>query len=254
MIDKNNIDELIGKLNEYYKHENKNKLATVDYPQYIKYGSNEWLLYIFYSCLLDYGMKSQKYHMNLINTYDKYPQIFEPRYVVDNYMNNEEELINVMKSNIHPRYPNIALKKWLNLSLELIKYDNLLKTVQEFNSFLELNEFVRGIKGYGQKTGGLLIRLIYDAGIIKFNDKLAYIPLDRHDIEISYLNHIIDRTKLNNKQIDDLSRAYIESGEKLGVEANLIDKYLWNIGNDFCNKKDCQNCPLYGKCRTKINN
>ncbi len=44
---------------------------------------------------------------------------------------------------------------------------------------------------------------------------------------------------------------YIESGEKLGIDANLIDKYLWNIGNEFCNKKKCVDCPLYNDCKIK---
>lgn len=85
----------------------------------------------------------------------------------------------------------------------------------------------------------------------KFNDKLGYIPLDRYDIEISYLNNIIDDRKLNNNQIEELSRLYIKNGEKLGIDANLIDKYLWNIGNDFCNKKKCTKRPLYDDCKTK---
>ena len=45
----------------------------------------------------------------------------------------------------------------------------------------------------------------------KFNDKLGYIPLDRHDIEISYLNNIIDDRKLNNNQIEELSSLYIKN-------------------------------------------
>lgn len=139
----------------------------------------------------------------------------------------------------------------VNLSMELSKYDNLLDKIKEFNNFNELNLFVRNIKGYGQKTGGLLLRLIYESNVCNFNDKLGYIPLDRHDIEISYLNNIIDSRKLNNIQIEELSSLYIVSGEKIGIDANLIDKYLWNIGNDFCNKKNCTNCPLYRDCKTK---
>ena len=124
--------------------------------------------------------------------------------------------------------------------------------VTKFNSFNDLNAFIRGIKGYGQKTGGLLIRLIYEAHICKFDDKLSYIPLDRHDIEISYLNNIIDSKKLSSKQIEELSSLYIKSGEKLGIDANLVDQYLWNIGNDFCNRKKCTSCPLHDDCKKKI--
>lgn len=197
-------------------------------------------------------MRSHNYHNNLINTYHAYPQIFNPKYVIEKFTTNKEELLNIMKNNIHPRYPNVAVDKWLNLSIELSKYDNLLDKIKEFNNFNELNLFIRNIKGYGQKTGGLLLRLIYESNVCNFNDKLGYIPLDRHDIEISYLNNIIDSKKLNNSQIEELSNSYIKSGEKQGIDVNLIDKYLWNIGNDFCNKKNCTNCPLYRDCKTKL--
>lgn len=247
-----NIDRLVKKMHEYYESQDSNTLATVDFPKKIEYKSNEWLVYIFYSCLLDYGMRSQNYHNNLINTYDVYPQIFNPKYVIEKFITNKEELLNIMKNNVHPRYPNVAIDKWLNLSMELSKYDNLLGKIKEFNNFNELNLFVRNIKGYGQKTGGLLLRLIYESNVCNFNDKLGYIPLDRHDIEISYLNNIINNQKLNDNQIEELSSSYIKSGEKLGIDANLIDKYLWNIGNDFCNKKKCTNCPLYDDCETKV--
>jgi len=247
-----NIDKIVQAMHDYYGSIDSNTLAVVEFPKTIKYKSNEWLTYIFYSCLLDYGMKSQNYHNNLINTYNTYPHIFNPKYVIKNYNNNKEKLLNIMKSNIHPRYPNIAVEKWLNLSKELSKYDNLLDKIKECSSFNELNSFIRNIKGYGQKTGGLLLRLIYESNICNFNDKLGYIPLDRHDIEISYLNNAIDNIKLNNNQIEELSSLYIKSGEKLGIDANIIDKYLWNIGNEFCNKKNCNNCPLNNYCKTKI--
>lgn len=248
-MNRENIDKLVKKMHEHYKHQDKTTLATVDFPGEIKYKSNEWLIYIFYSCLLDYGMRSQNYHNNLINTYHVCPQVFYPNYILNKITN--EELLNIMKNNIRPRYPNVAVNKWINLSMELSKYDDLIDTIKKFNSFGELNTFIRNIKGYGQKTGGLLLRLIYESKICKFDDNLSYIPLDRHDIEISYLNSIIDSQKLNNKQIEELSSAYIESGIKFGIDANLIDKYLWNIGNEFCNKKNCTNCPLCTNCKTK---
>lgn len=252
IVSEEKIDNLIQKIHEYYRNKDVNNLATVDFPNEIKYKSNEWLIYIFYSCLLDYGMRSQNYHNNLINTYHIYSQIFNPNYVIAKFTDNKEELLSIIKNNIHPRYPNVAVDKWLNLSTELSKYDNLLDEIKKFNNFNELNSFIRNINGYGQKTGGLLLRLIYESGVCKFNDKLGYIPLDRHDIEINYLNNIIDSQKLNNQQIEELSTQYIKGGEKLGIDANLVDKYLWNIGNDFCNKKNCINCPLCDDCKTKM--
>ncbi len=86
------------------------EIANVEIPNDIKIGTNEHILYIFYSCLLDYGMRSKIYHCNLINTYNKHKEIFDPSYVVKTFKDNEESLLNIIKENIHPRYPNIALK------------------------------------------------------------------------------------------------------------------------------------------------
>ena len=201
---------------------------------------------MFYSCLLDYGMRSKIYHQNLINTYSSHPEIFNPRYVI----NNNQNLLEILKNNVHPRYPNIAIKKWLTLSNELAKYDNLRETIKSFKSFNDLNEFVKKINCYGQKTGGLLLRSIVDAKICNF-DALDFIPLDRHDIEISYLNNIVSTKKLSSKEINNLSTVWIENAKKVGISPSDIDKYLWEVGNQFCNSKNCVECPLNQRCQTK---
>lgn len=251
-ICKEKLEETIKILKQHFLEDDINNLANVELPKEIKYKSVEWIYYIFYSCLLDYGMRSKIYHNNLINTYHSNPLIFNPKYVVSNFNDNQDLLFKIIKENIHPRYPNVALSKWLKLSEYLIKYDNLLDTIKSFKSFEELNSFVKSISGYGQKTGGLLLRLIYEANVCNFNDDISLIPLDRHDIEISYLNGIIESKNLNKKQIADLSNAYVAISNKLNVSATEVDKYLWEIGNRFCNKNNCSDCPLHDNCKTKI--
>lgn len=239
--------ELLG---QYYKDSSDN-LASVDFPEKLKVGSNEWLVYVFYSCLLDYGTRSKIYHNNLIKTYEMFPQIFSTKDVLNNFGEKRESLLKIMKENIHPRYPNVAVDKWLKLSSELAKYDNLKEHIAKMN-LLELEGFVKNIGGFGQKTGGLLIRLIVEAEIITSESDLNFIPIDRHDIEISYLNGIVDKKNLNNQEIKRLSDLLIKRGHDLGINASMVDKYLWNVGNSFCNKGDCTNCPLRENCKTKM--
>lgn len=231
----------------FYKKEDD--IANVEIPSEIELFSNDWMHYIFYSCLLDYGMKSKLYHGRLINTYSRYSKIFIPEIVVKLDI---DELDSIIRNNIRPRYPNVALKKWLKLSSELVKYDNLVETIKNFNSFQELNQFIHDIGGFGQKTGGLLLRLIYEAGVCSFDDGINTLPLDRHDIEISYLNRIINKDKLNKKEIAMLNDTFFKVSNELNIKINLIDKYLWEVGNRFCNKKDCLNCPLFDNCKTKL--
>jgi len=120
-IDYNRCKKVVKILNNYFK--NSEGLADVEYPKNIKYKSNEYYLYMFYSCLLDYGMRSKIYHNNLIETYKKYPNIFQPSCVCDML---ESDLYNIIVNNIHPRYPNVAVKKWITLSEKLNKYDCLI--------------------------------------------------------------------------------------------------------------------------------
>lgn len=249
-MNEDNAYKVIENLYEYYKDSGDN-LASVDAPLSIEYASNEWLIYIFYSCILDYGTRSKVYHNNLINTYKKYPNIFNPRYVIDKYSNRENELLGIMKENIHPRYPNVALKKWMNLSRQLSQYDSLIEKIKLMN-LSGLESFVKNIGGFGQKTGGLLIRLIVEAKLISDDQDLNFIPIDRHDIEISYLNGIVEKRELSEHEIRKLSDIFIKIGKEKGIDAGTIDKYLWNVGNTFCNRKDCLSCPLRENCRTKL--
>jgi len=251
-VNRDNAELCVVKLHNYFSKNKIEELATVEYPKSILYGSEEWLYYIFYSCLLDYGMKSKIYHSNLINTYIKYPKIFNPRYVIEQFKTNEEKLLSIIKQNVHPRFPNVALKKWINLSTSLSLYDNLLFEIKKYNSFDEFASFIKGISGYGQKTGGLLLRLIVEANICSFDDDISFIPMDRHDIEISYLNGVINTDKLTQSHITELSNLWIASGKKCSISPDTIDKYLWEIGNRFCTLKKCISCPLYSNCKTKI--
>lgn len=69
-IDYIKCKEVVEKLNNHF--ENKVELANVNHPSNINYGTNEYYLYMFYSCLLDYGMRSKTYHRNLIENIQIY--------------------------------------------------------------------------------------------------------------------------------------------------------------------------------------
>lgn len=248
VIDYTQCIKVVKILNEHFK--NKLQLANIEYPSNIKYKSNKYFLYMFYSCLLDYGMRSKIYHKNLIETYKEYPNIFNPNYVL---RIKEETLKDIIVNNIHPRYPNVAVKKWIELSQTLSEYNDILAYLKTLNSFEDLESFIRSIKGYGQKTGGLLIRTICDAKVCSFKENIESIPIDRHDIEISYLTGVIKDKKVGNKDIKKISDTYVKIGKELKINPSSIDKYLWEVGNSFCNKKVCDECPIKNFCKKGSN-
>lgn len=122
----------------------------------------------------------------------------------------ESTLKDIIVNSVHPRYPNIAVKKWMQLSQELVKYNDIIKKLKSINSFEKLDFLIKNIKGYGQKTGGLLIRIICDSGVCNFKDCVESIPIDRHDIEISYLTGIISDKKVTAHNIKKLSDTYVK--------------------------------------------
>lgn len=236
-------------LKDYYAL--KEDDTEVIYPSTIEKNSYKYVIYIFYSCLLDYGMRSKIYHKNLVHTYKCYPDIFDPKYVVDTYKSNSGELKDIIVNNIHPRYPNVALEKWLNLSEYLNDNKDLYDKIKVVNSYKDLSEIIMNIKGFGQKTGGLLLRLIYESGIVNFTFSLENIPIDRHDIEISYLNGVVNKNYLNEVEITSLGSTWVKAANKNNLNPALIDRYLWSVGNTFCNSKKCIDCPLNKTCKGK---
>lgn len=245
-VDYEKCKNVVRKINEHFY--DKKDIAKIECPDTIKYMSNEYYLYMFYACLLNYGVRSKIYNKNINNTYLEYPQIFIPNYVVNM---PKEELRKIIINNIKFRYPNVATEKWITLSEELLKYNSMLEYLKKIKSFDELNNFIKSFKGYGQKTGGLLVRIIYDSRICDFKDSIKSIPIDRHDIEISYMTNIIDSKHINSKEIATLSDTYVAVCKELGINPSDIDKYLWETGNTYCNKKNCNECPINDVCMKK---
>lgn len=66
----------------------------------------------------------------------------------------------------------------------MVEYNDVLEHLKSLNNFEELELFIKNINGYGQKTGGLLIRIICDTKVCNFKENVESIPIDRHDIEI----------------------------------------------------------------------
>ena len=113
-----------------------------------------------------------------------------------------------------------------------------------------------GLNGFGQKTGGLLLRILIDEGLINPIDGIAEIPIDRHDIDLCVWLEVIsnitsDEIKKNKKVIKLLSDTWVTAAKQLSISPSLADQYLWIIGSQFCSKSQCEVCPLSNDCVKK---
>jgi len=248
-------------LHNYFKSEQSIKKATIEPPNNIKWGSKEHFLYIFYGCLLDYGVKSSYYHKRLKSTYLIYPSLFNPEFIVKKFTQDISKLAEVLRSYLGVRFPTEAAKRWLALSYVLYStYNcdprNLIKASQDLNN---LKKRILEIRGFGQKTGGFLIRILYENNLLDHiygGQDIQFIPIDRHDVRISIRLGVIKfsgkypskQTINSNSQLEKLSQLWVEASMHEGVDPAETDRNLWLLGSELCALRKCTFCPVRNIC------
>lgn len=258
MINKENAKKSLIIMNNFFQENKDFKMANIILPSSIKPGSLEHCKYLFYSCMLNYGMKSTVLHENLQLFYEENPCLFDPKYVLNVYKYNICELADLLRSRIHVRYPNQSAKNWINLSeIMLNKYNgNFDEIFLNKQTYLEYQAAIFELDGFGQKTGGLLLRMLIDEGFIKPIDGISEIPIDRHDINLCIWLGVINGLTANDIKkskgiIGILSKVWVNVSKEFNISPSITDQYLWIIGSKFCSKYQCNICPLNSLCINK---
>lgn len=257
-INPNNAEIGLKAMHIYFTDKNIQGQAQVIVPASIELFSAAHYRFLFYSCLLDFGVKSNVLHENMLHLYKQRPNLFLPSYIFEVYSDDYTELATILRSYTHVRYPNECAKRWINLSriLHTQWQDNPQEMFRGQSTYHEFKETISLIKGLGQKTGGFLLRMLIDNEMLKSNDGIAEIPIDRHDIDLSIWLKIIleftaDEIKSSKKIIKLLSDTWVQAANKLAISPSLADRYLWIIGSEFCTSKKCVLCPLSHLCKRK---
>lgn len=242
----------------YFASKSIHGQAQVIVPGSIASHSAAHYRYLFYSCLLDYGMKSSVLHENLLQLYEHHPEFFLPGYIIEAYSNDHVGLANLLRSYTHVRYPNECAKRWIDLSILLhTKWqDDPHEMFKGKSTYNEFKEAISQVKGLGQKTGGFLLRMLIDNEMLKSSDGIAEIPIDRHDVDLSIWLGVIsgftsDEIKKSKKMIKLLSDTWVKAANNLSISPSLADRYLWIIGSEFCASRNCVHCPINQLCNRK---
>lgn len=242
----------------YFAHENGKNQAQVILPEGIEKGSQQHYCYLFLSCLLNHGMKSSALHENLRAFYEKKPEVFSPEYVVTAYKDHPSDFADLLRTFLHVRYPNESAKRWIALceNLHINYHDNPKEMFYKKNKYEELKKVIRSITGMGQKTGGLLLRMLIDQGMVICSDGIREIPIDRHDIDLCVWLGVVknitaEEIRKNKKIISRLSAVWVQASEDLAISPSVTDQYLWIIGSQLCTEKQCEDCPVRSMCSKK---
>lgn len=253
-----NAETGLKAMHSYFASKSIQGQAQVVVPPSIELHSAAHYRFLFYSCLLDYGMRSRVLHENLLLLYEQHPYLFSPSYIMNNYSDTHVGLAALLRSYTHVRYPNECARRWIGLSILL--HTNWNDDPQEMfkgkSTYYEYKEAINQVKGLGQKTGGFLLRMLIDNEMLKPSDGIAEIPIDRHDVDLSIWLGVLsgftsDEIKRSKNLIKLLSDTWVQAANHLSISPSLADRYLWIIGSEFCVSRNCVYCPIKQLCKRR---
>lgn len=228
-------------------------------PQGVAPLSKDHARFLFFTVFNDHGTKSRNLYARAKDLFTADPEVFDPRAVTTRFggATGLDRLATEVTARIGARYPTAAAKAW---------YHNAMRLRQEFDG--EPREVFRcsrdapevlaticSFRGYGPKTGAMLLRAIVGLG---FNavERLSevLVPVDIHDSRISFYTGIASVTGQALEDVDyyaharAVQRLLSDACTRARVSWPDVDRALWLIGSRGCTKRNCIPCPLLSLC------
>jgi len=222
--------------------------------------SREHSLFLFFTVFNDHGMKSVRLYSLAKKLFHLQPEIFDPARVLATFTGPEDpDLLAATGRYLSVRYPKVTAANWYVNSKRLCDLyaadpRNL------FSSTAKAAELLDGItqfRGYGPKTGGMLLRAVIGLGFAKVTGlEEVLLPVDIHDSRISFLTGMIragDKRTVSPadyyRHVPQIQRMLLDTCNTLGLSWLNVDRALWIIGSRGCVDTRCQLCPISDFCR-----
>jgi hypothetical protein len=224
-------------------------------PDDVQHGSREHALFLFYTVANDHGVKSARLYERAKQLFRDRADAFEPSVVVRNYTGGDDPaLIEVTGKRLGTRYPGETAKGWYANSSRLLEtYGGDPRVL--FGGHADANELlasIRSFRGYGPKTGGMLLRALVGLGFARVaNLEDVLVPVDIHDSRIAFWTEIAS----SDRPVQDyyahvarIQRFLRDTCKRLNIGWLDVDRALWIIGSRGCVKRRCTICPLNELC------
>lgn len=228
-------------------------------PPGVKPLSRDHGLFLFFTVANDHGMKSSRLYEAAKQLFGRCRDLFEPGSILERFSSAEDpSLVDSTVKVLGVRYPKEAARNWYSNSQRLIQdYNGDPRSL--FQSASDAGELLKRIttfRGYGPKTGGILLRAVVGLGFVRVDGiENVLPPVDIHDSRISFLTEIV-RGDPSQAPIGDDYHKYCVPIQKTLRDACTsasvtwpdVDRALWLIGSRGCVNKRCQLCPLNDLC------
>ncbi len=221
--------------------------------------SRDHSLFLFFTVANDHGMKSSRLYEGAKQLFQRCRDLFEPARILENFNSAEDpSLIDATVRFLGVRYPKEAARNWYSNSERLVQnFDSDPRCLFQCSSnAAELLKHIRTFRGYGPKTGGMLLRAVVGLGFAKVDGLEEVLPpVDIHDSRISFLTEIVREDSPCKSDREDyykycgqIQRILKDACNSSSVTWPDVDRALWLIGSRGCVRKRCQLCPLNDLC------
>ena len=157
--------------------------------------SREHALFLFYTVPNDHGMRSSRLYGRAKELYRSQPDLFEPTAVLESFSGPlDPGLVSATGQFLSTRYPRETAKNWY-LNSERIHREYADDPRNLFAVTSDARELLRAIlrfRGFGPKTGGMLLRAVVGLGFAHVNGlEDVLVPVDVHDTRIAFLTGVV---------------------------------------------------------------
>lgn len=228
-------------------------------PEGIKPLSREHALFLFYIVPLDYLMRSELLYARAKIMFKKERMCFDPWYIINTFdQTNLQELASLLQKYLGIRFPSEAAYRWYKNSISLLElYDGDPREI--FRGSGNAKEILRKItqfRGFGRKTGTMLLRGAIDLGFVELKDIDDVLPpVDIHDIRIAFNTKIAHSSEYSEENARKFTRVIQNVWSYLCKEGHLdwlkVDRALWLLGSNGCAKGNCSICPINDFCSVR---
>jgi len=230
-------------------------------PRGVEIGSREHALFLFYIVPNDRGMRSNILYSRAKALFIERPSLFDPHAILDTYTSDEDvELVAATGKTLSTRYPAETAKAWYRNSRMIVDcYGGDPRGLFgcSHDARLLLRE-IRRFRGFGPKTGGMLLRAVIGLGYARPTEGLdeVLVPVDIHDSRISFYTGVVARAESEpgvpleyRRYVTEIQHVLRDSCNEAGVSWLDVDRALWLIGSRGCVRRACDACPVHTYCR-----
>ncbi len=236
----------------------RDDLVENQIPRGAAAGSREHAAFLFFVVCHDHGVRSRDLYCRAKDMYGETPWLFSARSVVSRFAGPDDpSLIHATGERLGARYPREAARCWyLNAQSLLTDYHAEPECVFRSSSTAsQLLTRICAFRGYGPKTGGMLLRAAIGLGLADVRGEAeVLVPVDVHDARIAFYTGVLDRVdapldeRLFRACVPQVQRVLRDACREERVSWLDVDRALWLIGSRGCVYRRCSECPLRHIC------